>query len=85
MSFKEPKKIAIITSTINAHEFTEILDNFLIPPIENWFSDDEAIFSQNDNSSCPREKVIKAFLQEINDIARLLIVYKFNWKFRLEI
>ena len=36
--------MVIITSTINIQVYVEILDNFLIPSIENWFSDDEAIF-----------------------------------------
>ena len=35
----EPGEIAVITSTINAHVNIEILDNFLIPSIENWFGD----------------------------------------------
>ena len=33
----------------------KILDNFLIPLIEDWFSDKELIF-QNDNASCHRVK-----------------------------
>ena len=32
-----------IASTINAHLLLEIMDNFLIPSIENWFGD-EVIF-----------------------------------------
>ena len=36
--------MAIITSTINAHVYIEILNNFLILSIENWFCDNEAIF-----------------------------------------
>ena len=36
--------MAIITSTINAHVYIEILDNFLISSLENWFGDDEVIF-----------------------------------------
>ena len=48
----------------------EILDNFLIPSIENWFGDDEKIFLF-DNSSYHMGKGIKAFLDErhkINDM-----------------
>ena len=44
MLFKGLVKIAIITSTINAHVYIEVLNNFLIPSIENWFSGDEVIF-----------------------------------------
>ena len=40
MSFKEPGKMVIIASEINAHVFIEILDNFLVPSIENWFCDE---------------------------------------------
>ena len=54
--------MVIITSTINSHVYVEILDNFLIPSIENGFGE-EAIF-QDDNASCHRAKEIKAFLQE---------------------
>ena len=51
MSFKEPREMVVITSTISAHVYLEILDNFLIPLIENWFGDDEVIF-QDDDTSC---------------------------------
>ena len=37
MSFKEPGKIEIITLTINIDVYIEILANFLISSIENWF------------------------------------------------
>ena len=63
MSFKRPREMAIISSTIHTGAYIEILDNFLIPSIENRFSDDEVIF-QEDNASCLRAKEIKAFLQE---------------------
>ena len=53
-------KMLVIASTINAHVYNEILDNFLIPSIENWFGDNEVIF-QEDNTSCHRAKEIKAF------------------------
>ena len=44
MSFKGPEEITIITSTINAHVYIEILDNFFITLIENRSDDDEVIF-----------------------------------------
>ena len=50
MSLKEPMEIALITSTINAHVYIEILDNFLIPLIENWFGDCKVIFLDDDAS-----------------------------------
>ena len=40
--------------------YIKILDNFLIPLIENWFGDNEVIF-QNDNASCHKAKWIKVF------------------------
>lgn len=55
--------MAIITSRINAHAYINILDNFLIPFIENQFGNDEVSFQDN-NASCHRTKEIKTFLQE---------------------
>ena len=52
--------IAIITTTITASVYIEILDNFPIPLIENWFGDDEIIFP-DDNASCCISKGIKVF------------------------
>lgn len=49
--------IAIIALTISVHVYSEILDDFLISLIENWFDDDEVIFPNN-NASCHRAKVI---------------------------
>ena len=37
--------MAVIISTVNASEYNEILDNFLVPRMENWFSDEKVIFS----------------------------------------
>ena len=54
--------MVVITSTINAHVYIEILDNFLIPSIENWFGD-EFIF-QDDNASYHGAKRIKTLFQE---------------------
>lgn len=50
------------TSTVNAQVYTEILDTFLIPSIENGFVD-EVIF-QDHHASRHRAKSVKAFLQE---------------------
>ena len=61
MSIKQAGKIEIIIWTINAYAHIEILNNFLIPLIENWFGDDEIIF-QDDYASCHTAKEIKAFL-----------------------
>ena len=41
--------MAIITSTVNAQVYIEILDTCLIPSIENMFGDDDVIF-QDDNA-----------------------------------
>ena len=49
ISFKVSKEIAIITTTINAHKYIRIQDNFLISSIENLF-DDEVIFQYDDAS-----------------------------------
>ena len=55
----------MITSTINVHVYLEILDNFLILSIENWFSDDDdEVVIQDDNASCYKAKVFKADLQK---------------------
>ena len=56
--------MAIITSTIRAYVYIEILDNFLIPSIENWFGDNEIIFL-DDSASCHRAKEITVFLQDM--------------------
>ena len=47
-----------ITLTSNVHVY---INNFLVPLIENWFGN--TVFFK-DNSSDPRTKMIKAFLQE---------------------
>ena len=49
--FKGPEEIAIIASTISVHMYNEILENFLISLIENWFGNDEVIIQDN-NASC---------------------------------
>ena len=56
MLFKRSGKMEIIPSITSTHVYTEILDNFLIPLIENWFGDDKVIFHWAEE--------IKAFLQE---------------------
>ena len=72
-SFKRPGEMAIINSIINAYVYIEILDNFLILSIENWFDDMEVIF-QNNYASCHRAKRIKAFLQKKNIKSTTLLV-----------
>ena len=57
--FKGHGKMVIITLTTNMHVYSEIL----IPSTENWFHDDKLIF-QDDDTSFPRAKRIKAFLPE---------------------
>uniref|UniRef100_A0A672T8Q8 Tc1-like transposase DDE domain-containing protein n=1 Tax=Sinocyclocheilus grahami TaxID=75366 RepID=A0A672T8Q8_SINGR len=63
MSGKGPGEMAILTSTVNAQMYIEILDTFLIPSIEKTFGDNDVIF-QDDNASCHRAKSVEAFLQE---------------------
>lgn len=63
--------MAVISSTITAHVYTEIKDNFFfISSMENCFGDEKVIF-QDDNASCHRVREIKIFLQErqINNMA----------------
>ena len=55
--------MAVITSSINAQVYVDILDTFLIPSFERMFGDDEIIF-QDDNASCHRAKSVKTFLEE---------------------
>ena len=47
----------------DAHAYIEMLDNFLIPLIENWFSDDKIIFQSN-NAICHKAKGIKVFFRK---------------------
>ena len=61
MSFKGPGKLAIITTIINVHVHIEILYNFLIPSIENWFGEEKVIFQDN-YSSWQTVKEIKAMI-----------------------
>ena len=63
-----------IASKTNAHVYTEIPGNFLIPSTKNWLGEIGEI-SQDDNVNCHRAKKIIAFLQQrhkINKIAREL-------------
>ena len=72
MLLKGLMEIALITSTINAHVYIEILDNFLIPLTENWFGD--CILSQRIGyESFFLEKVYK-----INDMTSKQYGYKCN-------
>ena len=57
MLFKGYGEMAIIITAINAHVYIEIVDNFLIPAIENRFGDNEIIF-QDDNASCHMVKFL---------------------------
>ena len=85
------------TTILNAHtkkvwklivctSYIEILDNFLILSIENWFRD-EVIFP-HDNASCHIAKRPKAFLQvkyiKIKDIASKQSGFKSYWKFMMQ-
>jgi DDE superfamily endonuclease len=63
MSGKSTGEMAVITSSINAQVYIDILDTFLIPSIERMFGDDDIIF-QDDNASCHRAKTVKTFLEE---------------------
>ncbi len=54
--------MAILTSTVNAQVYIEILDTFLIASIEKKFGDN--VIFQDDNASWYRAKSVKAFLQE---------------------
>ena len=55
MSGKSTGEMAVITSSINAQVYIDILDTFLILSIERMFWDDDIIF-QDDNASCHRAK-----------------------------
>uniref|UniRef100_A0A3Q3AU23 Tc1-like transposase DDE domain-containing protein n=1 Tax=Kryptolebias marmoratus TaxID=37003 RepID=A0A3Q3AU23_KRYMA len=63
MSGKGTGEMAVITSSINAQVYIDILDTFLIPSVERMFGDDEIIF-QDDNASCLRAKTVGTFLEE---------------------
>ena len=62
--------MTIITST--THVCIEIIDNFLLPSMENWFSDDEVFFFHEDNASCYRAKVNNAFFLQENILNKWL-------------
>ena len=42
MLLKGSGEMAIVISTTNSRIYIEILENFLIPSIENWFGEDKA-------------------------------------------
>lgn len=63
MPGKGPGEMAVITSSINAQVYIEILDTFVIPLIESRFHYDGVIFPAG-NASCHRAKYAKAFLLE---------------------
>lgn len=69
--FNRSQVIAITTSSINLHVYIKILDDFLIPLIENLFYIE--VISENDNATYPRAKRIEAFFRgkayKINDMA----------------
>ena len=50
VSFKGQGEMAINTSTINVHVYFQILDDFLIQLIENWFG--EGVILLDNNASC---------------------------------
>lgn len=55
---KDQGETIIITPRINAHVHIEILDNFIIPSMENWIGN-----FQCNNAFCHRTKEFKGFLQ----------------------
>ncbi|CAJ0964526.1 unnamed protein product [Ranitomeya imitator] len=63
MSGKDTGESAVITASINAQVYVDILDSFIIPSIERMFGDDEMIF-QDENASCHRAKIVKTFLEK---------------------
>ena len=42
--------MTIFDKTIDAYEYIEILDDFIITSNENWFVDEEVIFQDNNES-----------------------------------
>lgn len=84
MSGKGPGKTAIITSTVKAPVYIEILGTFLIPSVENRFTA-LAIF-QDDNASFATEQrvlmPVKAY--PVNDMASKQSVSQSEYKFMVE-
>ena len=87
MSLKGHGKIAVITSTINAHVYMEIQDNFLFPSIENWFDDVEVIFrtimhfvtKQRELKLFSSQKIIKMIWRRNCPIQNQLKIYGRNF------
>ena len=81
--------MAIITLTVNIKVYIQILDNFLIPSIENMF-DDKEVICQDENVPSHRAKRVKTFLHDknINNMkwpANSLDLTYSNQKFIMEI
>ena len=69
MSGKGVGEMAVITFSMNAQVYIEIVDTLLIPSIERHIGDDNIIF-QDDNASCHREKGAKTLIQERHIMSR---------------
>ena len=63
MPGKGPGQMSVITFTVNAQAYVELLDTFLNPLVERMFGDVEFIL-QDDSASSHRAKSIQTFLQE---------------------
>ena len=87
-SFKGPKKIEISLQQSKYVHTLEILDYFHIPSIENWSSDDEVIF-QDDNTCFTEHRESNLFFRKkyvkINVMAIEQFRSKFNGKFKVKI
>lgn len=54
---------AVITASINAQLYIDIVDTFLFPSSEKMFRNDEIIF-QDDDASTHKAKTVKKFLEK---------------------
>lgn len=58
-------KLCILKTTVNAEVHRSILENLLIPTLEEQYKDENGLTFQDDNASRHRAKSVKAYLQNM--------------------
>ena len=61
MTYHGVGQLFIVLRNVNADVYQKILENFLLPGLEEWFGDSSDFIFQDDNASFHRIKKDKAF------------------------
>ena len=64
ISCKGPGRLCIVQNTLEAEQYTAVLETRLIPQLQEWFPDGNCVFMQ-DGAPCHTANIIKHYFQDI--------------------